>query len=424
MIKTEPVRGMKDYVGNEAKEIVYLENSFREVMESANYTEVISPVIEDFSLFAIKGGEELRKTMYTFKDKADRELSLRPEITPAVARIYLQRLQSLPKPVKLYYVGTVYRYDEPQYGRYREFRQAGVEVLGAEGSSADILVINDLYNFYDKIGMSKIISINLNNIRLIRRILESMEVSEEAQEHILHLIDKGFLDDVSREINKNAIKYKENADIILDIIKSGEISEYKLEEMMKTYAQFSEDFSYLKSVYSNCKSLGIPVKLNMSLVRGLAYYTGIIFEVNSPGVDFSIAGGGRYDKLIEIYGGPRTPAVGFAIGIERTILAGRNYIKIPKKPKIIIFNINNKSFEFSIKIASILRKENYIVDIDTKGLTLTKAIPFYIEQGFNFMIIIGEREMQENKVTLRDLSNKSQSEIDMSKLIEVLKQML
>ncbi|BBG24454.1 histidine--tRNA ligase [Sulfuracidifex tepidarius] len=424
MIKTEPVRGMKDYVGNEAKEIVYLENFFREVMESANYTEVISPVIEDFSLFSIKGGEELRKTMYTFKDKADRELTLRPEITPAIARVYLDRLQSLPKPVKLYYIGTVYRYDEPQYGRYREFRQAGVEVLGAEGSYADILVINDLYNFYDKIGMNKIISINLNNIRLIRRILESMEVPEEAQEHILHLIDKGFLDDALKEINKSASKYKENADIIFDILSAGEISESKLEEMVKTYHQFSDDFSYLSSIYSNCKSLGIPVKLNMGLVRGLAYYTGIIFEVKSPDVTFSIAGGGRYDKLIELYGGSKTPAVGFAVGIERTILAGRNYIKIPEKPKIIIFNINNKSFEFSIKIASLLRKENYIVDIDIKGLTLTKAIPFYIEQGFNFMIIIGEKELQENKVTIRDLAKKTQSTIDVTRLIEVLKQML
>ncbi len=140
----------------------------------------------------MKGGEELRRTMYTFKDKAERELSLRPEITPSIARVFLDKLQPLPRPIKLYYIGTVYRYDEPQNGRYREFRQAGVEVLGAEGPLVDTLVINDLYTFFNKIGMGNIITIKLNNISIIRRILEDMGINEGEQEHILHLIDKGL----------------------------------------------------------------------------------------------------------------------------------------------------------------------------------------------------------------------------------------
>ncbi len=424
MIKTEPVRGMKDYVGNEAKEITYLMDSFRQMMELSNYIEIISPIIEDFSLFAVKGGEELRRTMYTFMDKAGRELSLRPEVTPAIARIYLDRLQSLPKPIKAYYIGPVYRYDEPQFGRYREFRQAGVEVLGAEGLLYDIMVINDLFSFYEKIEMNKIIYFKINNIGIIRNILGSMGISEDTQEHILHLIDKGLFDDAIKEIKKNTSTNKENSDYIFEIIKNGEISEDKLQEIAKDYSKFSEHFSYLSDVYSTLKSLGVPVKIDMGLVRGLAYYTGIIFEVRALDTPFSIAGGGRYDNLIELYGGPKTPAVGFAVGIERTLLAGKNFIKVPEKPKIVIINMGKQTFSYSIKVASSLKNENYVVDIDVMGGKLSKLIPFYIGQGFRVMIIIGEKELQENKVTVKDLNRKTQISVEVDKLMEVLKQIL
>ncbi|MCY0850125.1 histidine--tRNA ligase [Sulfuracidifex metallicus] len=424
MIRTEPVRGMKDYVGIEAKEIRFLEDVFRKTVELSNYIEVISPIIEEFSLFAMKGGEELRRTMYTFKDKAERELSLRPEITPSIARVFLDKLQPLPRPIKLYYIGTVYRYDEPQNGRYREFRQAGVEVLGAEGPLVDTLVINDLYTFFNKIGMGNIITIKLNNISIIRRILEDMAINEGEQEHILHLIDKGLFDDAVQEIDRLATSDKKNMETMFEIIKAGTISEVKLKDYISYYKNLSQQFIYLKQVYEMSKNLGIPVKLDMSLVRGLAYYTGIIFEVKTENVQFSIAGGGRYDRLIEIYGGPHTPAVGFAVGIERTLIAGKGYIKISQLPKIIIFNLTSSCLMFSISIAGKLRENGYIAEIDTKGGSLGKAIPSYISQGFRIMIIIGEKEVREGNVTVKDLDKKTQVTVAIDKLLDLLKQML
>ncbi|MCY0849644.1 ATP phosphoribosyltransferase regulatory subunit, partial [Sulfuracidifex metallicus] len=152
MVSYEPMRGMEDYFDADSKIIRWIESNFRETVEKAGYKEAMTPIVEDFELFSLKGGEELRNTMYVFKDKGEREVALRPEITPSIVRLYLNSLQHYPKPLRIFYIGRVYRYDEPQQGRYREFRQAGVELLGSDSILADIEVLHLLENFYRKIN--------------------------------------------------------------------------------------------------------------------------------------------------------------------------------------------------------------------------------------------------------------------------------
>ncbi|MEM3680701.1 MAG: ATP phosphoribosyltransferase regulatory subunit, partial [Metallosphaera sp.] len=191
MVSYEPLRGMQDYYADEAQKIRKVETIFREVVEKAGYSEAITPVVEEFELFSVKGGEELRKTMYVFKDKGDREVALRPEITPSIVRLYLNSLQHFPKPLRIFYVGRVYRYDEPQLGRYREFRQAGVEVLGTESILAELEMFHLLNDFYRKIGLKDNVEFKINNIGIYRKIFDYIKIDDNLQEHVLHLLDKG-----------------------------------------------------------------------------------------------------------------------------------------------------------------------------------------------------------------------------------------
>ncbi|TRM73680.1 histidine--tRNA ligase, partial [Sulfolobus sp. B5] len=308
MPKFETVRGMKDYIDSEARKIRYIETIFRNLVEKYGYSEIISPVLEDFKLFALKGGEELRETMYVFKDKAGREVALRPEFTPSVARAYVESLQSMPKPVRVYYFGTVYRYDEPQYGRYREFRQAGVELIGDNSILSDIEIIDLLYNFYDKINISQNINMKLNNIAIFRRLMSYYGLEDNIQEHLLHLIDKGKKDEAI-DLLTHYIKEGDNTinliNNLLNIkgIDSNELRDV-IEGLRRDFREFKiieEDVKYLQRIADLLSALNFNFKIDLGFVRGLAYYTGIIFEVTHPSVTFSIAGGGRYDKLIEAY---------------------------------------------------------------------------------------------------------------------------
>ena len=425
MISYEPVRGMKDYYGDELYKMKAVENAFLKIVRLADYKEVETPIVEDFKLFALKGGEELRNTMYVFKDKADREIALRPEFTPSIVRFYLNSLQHLPKPLRLYYLGTVYRYDEPQFGRYREFRQAGIELLGSSSILADLEVLQIIIQVYRELNLLDKIQIKLNNIGIIRKILSKMGVNEEKQEHILHLIDKNRIDDALSELPKS--EYIDLLTLILSInhltendfikIKEEIDEKYKLENL-------TQEIEKILTIESMIKSLGANSYINLGFVRGLAYYTGLIFEVVHPSVTFSIAGGGRYDNLVELYGGNPTPAVGFAIGIERTALVLDNLQKNEIYPKIGVIILSEEGIRYGMKIVDKLRSNNYVTVLNLKCTPVSKLIPLYAEEGFSHLIFIGKKELEEKSLTIKNLRTKDQVIVKEENLIDYLKQII
>jgi len=429
MISYEPVRGMKDYYGDELYRIKRVEDAFLKIVKLADYKQVETPVVEDFKLFALKGGEELRNTMYVFKDKANREIALRPEFTPSIVRFYLNSLQHMPKPVRLYYIGTVYRYDEPQFGRYREFRQAGIELLGSSSVLADIEVLQILIQIYRELNLLDRIQIKLNNISIIRKILSKMGIDEEKQEHILHLIDKNKINEALSELPKS--EYTELLTLMLNVtfltdkdyvkIKEEIEEKYKLENL----SQEIEKTIMIKNIITN---LGANSFINLGFVRGLAYYTGLIFEVIHPSVQFSIAGGGRYDNLVELYGGNHTPAVGFAIGVERTALVLDNLQKNEIYPKIGVIILSEAPSEdwikYGVKVVDELRKNNFVAVLNLRCTSVSKLIPLYAEQGFSHLIFIGKKELEEKSLTIKNLKTKEQVTIKEENLIDYLKQII
>jgi len=360
--------------------------------------------------------------MYVFKDKAEREVALRPEITPSIVRLYLNSMQHLPKPIRLYYIGRVYRYDEPQLGRFREFRQAGIEMLGSNSLLSDIEIIKILYDFYDKLGLSNSIVLKINNIGLYRSIFRKFNIEENVQEHLLHLIDKGKKDEGMQILTKYISQSN-----VLNLINTLLYSNLKMDEIESEIQKLGikcldEEFNRFKKTITILNNLNIRYVIDLSFVRGLAYYTGLIFEITHPKVTFSIAGGGRYDNLVEIYGGIYTPAIGFAIGIERTSVLVKN--ESYKSPQVVVIALDDSVIDYALSILDTLRASDIIAIFNVKEQSLGKLLSSYYEQNVRYAIIVGNNEKISRKIVLKDLSSRSQEIVSLEELITHLRQIL
>ncbi|MEM1625748.1 MAG: histidine--tRNA ligase [Sulfolobaceae archaeon] len=419
---------MRDLFGDELAKIRYLESKFRNVVERAGYSEIVTPIVEDVKLFTLKGGEEIRRTIYVFKDKAEREIALRPEFTPSVARVYLNYFQHYPKPIRFYYIGTVYRYDEPQFGRYREFRQAGVELLGSESILADIEMLQLLIEFFSEINLYNKIKIKINNIAIFKEILNRNKVNEEDQEHFLHLVDKNKVNEAleylkSKNINEIDLEIIQNMLINkLEYKNYNKLVEYIREKKRDNLLPHIERLFNIVNIMNNLGYSDI-IEVDIGFVRGLAYYTGIIFEVTHPEVSFSIAGGGRYDELIKLYSGNENlPAIGFAIGLERTsMLIKDSYKQNTASVKIgmIIINENEKIVSYALNVLSLLRKQNLSVILNLKDSNISKLISFYANLNFDYLIIIGNKEFENKTVIIKNLKTRQQIELPFDKISEI-----
>ncbi len=425
-ISYEPLRGMRDYYGEEASKLAYLIREFSRLASLAGYQEIMVPVLEEFRLFALKGGEELRESMYVFQDKGGRTVAMRPEFTPGVVRAYLNSMQGHPKPVRLYYAGTVYRYDEPQMGRLREFRQAGVENIGINNIYIDLEIIDLLFSFYKNIGLSENIKLKIGNIGILRTILYKYNIHEDRQETILHLIDKGEVQK-ALSIMETEVKNSDVIDFITTLLRVDEANAEDLRSLIDTansigLNQVSNEISYLERIARYTKELELPCVVSPSFVRGLAYYTGIIFEVVHRDFKLSLAGGGRYDNLIEAYGGRPTPAIGFAVGVERTALVSK--IQNERDRKAVIFLVDEDLVKEGIQVASELRRAGITCVLNTKEAPLSKLIPQYASQGYNVALILGKKEKSEGKVTVKWLVSRTQETVERERVVDYLSKII
>ncbi|MCD6301678.1 MAG: ATP phosphoribosyltransferase regulatory subunit, partial [Staphylothermus sp.] len=266
----QPPRGMRDLVEKEAELHEYLKRKFQEVALLHGFKPIITPTVEFFKLFEEKSGEEIKKSMYVFKDKANRTLALRPEVTASVVRAYLRHLQSSPKPLYLYYVAQCFRYEEPQRGRYREFWQGGLEIFGDKSINADIATATTASRYLEELGINHYYIVG--NVALYRRIMDSFNIPQEIQDHVLHLIDKEQIDKALNEL-------KGINDIASEII--GELLNTPLEELeefINKYKNILEKHSNqllleiekTKEFIDTLNNLGYEAVYKPTLVRGLA----------------------------------------------------------------------------------------------------------------------------------------------------------
>ncbi len=425
-IALDPLRGFRDIVFDEAEEISHLIQLFKEVVREHGYREVIPPTLERFELFALKSGEEIRRSMYVFKDKAGREVALRPEVTASIARIYLRLLRPLPKPLRLYYVANCFRYEEPQRARYREFIQAGVELIGDSTILSDLEVITLLLEYYARLGILKDIKLILGNTRIYRKLFNIFKIPEEVQDMILHQMDKKNYDEALKIATQHG--GTKLAGILEELWNSTpqEVIKKVPEELSTVLDAINELLrvsEVVKQVYD------VDLETDLSFARGLAYYTGIIFEVKIPGFPVSIAGGGRYDTLIELYGGEPTPGTGFAIGIDRTQAAlkhlGRSIPSYSKRSRIAIILLNKdvQAITTALQVKRILTSQKIAVEMIWKG-KLGKILPRLGREGVKHAIIIGEREAKTNTIIIRNLEKHEQQRLSLNDLQSVLEQLI
>ncbi|BES82115.1 histidine--tRNA ligase [Pyrodictium abyssi] len=421
-IVLEPLRGFRDILPPDSHALSRLAELFSRLAEAYGYMEVKPPTLERFQLFAVKSGEEIRRSMYVFKDKAGREVALRPEATASIARIYLKHLRGRPKPIRLYYVVNCFRYEEPQKARYREFWQAGIELLGEPSIIGDFEVIKILAKFYEQIDMLDNIVLKIGTTKLYRYLFAKYGIGEETQDHILHLMDKDMYNEAIEVLVEAG--HPSLAGLLEELWTKARNS---IDDAKKIVSQVDDEAVQILEEFGKLVVMlreyndRLKLEVDLAFARGLAYYTGTIFEVKVPGFPVSIAGGGRYDNLIELYGGEKVPGTGFAIGLDRTLAAMRELEIRPRhvyeaKTQVAVLVLNEALTAYAARVQDILAAKRGVSAVLYTGSKLQKMLPKLAKQGYRYAVIIGEREAREGKLVLRDLEKREQRTIPIDEL--------
>ena len=405
-------RGTKDIFGEDAVKYTYISKTAQEIFESYGYTFIKTPIFEETDLFKRgigEGTDVVEKEMYTFKDRGDRSLTLRPENTASVVRSYLENaIYGKEDITKYYYNGSMFRYERPQAGRQREFNQIGVEVLGESSPILDAEVIAMSYSLLEKLGITDL-EVHINSVgtnasrtkyrEMLLNFLEPMK--EELCEDCRMRMEKNPLRVLDCKVDK-CKELTKDAPSIIDSLNEEERAHY---ETVKKYLDI----------------FGVKYVEDSRLVRGLDYYSSTVYEIvtNKLGAQGTVLGGGRYDNLLKQLGDKDIPAVGFAAGVERMMMLLEDYPK--NNPDVYVAWLGENTQEFGLKIAKILRDNGIktFVDFNSKGMKshMKKADKLAVK----YCIIVGEDEMNKDVVVLKDFSARTQEEMSLQKAIEIIK---
>jgi histidyl-tRNA synthetase len=411
---------MRDLLGEDAQAFTGIISKARETALLYGYREVITPVVESFELLSAKAGDEIRQRMFIFKDLGDRNVALRPEFTASIARLATTALKNEPKPLRLFSAGNVYRYDEPQRGRYREFWQSNFELMGSSRPEADAEIVLLTNSFMKSLGLRGC-AFKIGHMGVLRGILSQENVDEKTQNTIFQRMDKKEYEEAFK------LAPTERCRRVLEELlqlKSGDC--FETVEKIKSYVAgyekakaAAENLSdILKLLFeSGCSGLIVEP----AFARGLEYYTGMIFEVYIPELDIALGGGGRYDRLIELFGGEPTPAVGCAHGIDRIALAlqtQKTVVGGERGKRVLVLAVNDALKVEALKIAESLRQSGVIVELEVMGRKMAKALEDADKRNVDYTVIVGERELKEDAVMLRNLAKREQNTVPVKELAE------
>ena len=407
------VRGTKDIIGEEAKKYIYISNVAQKMFENYGYNFVKTPIFEETELFKRGIGEAtdvVEKEMYTFKDRGDRSITLRPENTASLVRCYLENAIYAKEEIsRFYYNGSMFRYERPQAGRQREFNQIGLEVFGEKSPKVDAEVIAIGYKFLEKLGITdlevKINSVGSKESRTIYR--------EKLIEHFSKHLDD-MCDDCKDRINRNPLR-------LLDCKVDGNKDFYKSAPSIIDFL-FEDERKHYEDVKKYLDIFGIKYTEDPTLVRGLDYYSSTVFEIvtNKLGSQGTVLGGGRYDNLLKELGDKDIPAVGFATGVERIMmLLEENYPK--NTPDVYIAWLGENTSETALKIAESLRDNDIKVYIDYSEKGMKSHMKKADKLETRYCVILGEDELNKGIVLLKDFSTREQKEIKIEEIINYIK---
>ncbi len=409
----QAIKGVKDILPGEVEVWQYIENKARSVFETYGFSEIRAPIFEYTELFSRSIGETtdiVEKEMYTFEDTTGKKITLRPEGTAPVVRAYIEhQLYNKAHITKLYYFGPMFRHERPQAGRYRQFYQIGAEVFGIDSPILDAEVLSMLSKIMGALDI-KGLDLQINSLGCKDCRPKYKEALKQFLKDKLPLL----CENCQRRMDRNPLRVLDckgktckdavkDAPVILDYLCDGCKMHFdKVKETLKT--------------------LNVSYTLNPRLVRGLDYYTKTTFELVSTnlGAQNAVAAGGRYDGLVEELGGPKTPGIGFAIGIERLAsLMQKDNLKT-NKPDVFIATLGDKAEDISVSLIDSLREKGIKAETDYEDASLKSQMRKADKLGARFVLIIGEDEIKKGSALLRDMEKKTQEDININNMLDIL----
>lgn len=408
MMNLQTPRGTKDLLPEEMKIREQVFGKLKNVVESYGFQPIETPALESFELLAKKSGEQIKEEIYYFKDKGDREIALRFDGTVPVARVVASNI-AMPKPIKFYYISRFWRYDEPQAGRLREFWQLGIELIGSKSPLADAEAIAcavdcmkavGLGNFEVRLNSKKIVEgfARLNGIKDLPAFFRLLDKKEKISE-------TAFFSELENKLGMDRPTFEQLAN-------PESFSEPKILEGLS-------EIKELSSILLNDYEIG-TVKMDPLLVRGIDYYDGLVFEVKAGDYKLTIAGGGRYDSLIGLYGPEKLPATGWAMGLERLmeVMKKAGTLPVPGVAvDVLVVPIDKMSLEKdAVKIAQSLRTSGLSCDLELMERGLGKSLEYASKAGVKFVIIVGKNEIAEGKIVLKDMTAKTEDKVKIAEL--------
>lgn len=414
-------RGTKDITPKDVYKWHYVEKKFREICALYGYEEIRTPIFEHTEVFARSVGDTtdvVQKEMYSFTDRGDRQLSLKPEGTAGVIRSFIEnKMYADTQPTKLYYITPCFRYERPQAGRQRQFHQFGIEVLGSDGPSVDAEVISLAVQFFNEMGL-KNLSVNINSVGCPK-------CREEYNRKLKEYLDKKV--DVLCE---TCLERKDKNPMRVIDCKNPHCKE-NLQDIPFMIDHLCEDCKdHFDKLQTYLKEMDINYVVDKTIVRGLDYYKKTAFEIisNDIGSQSTVCGGGRYDGLVEMLGGPKgISGIGFALGAERLLLTLENNnieIENPKSTDIYIATIGDAAKTKSFKLIKDLRSNHISADNDHLDKSLKAQFKYSDKLNAKYTVVIGDDELANDTATLKNMKTSEQTTIKLSELVDELKKRL
>ncbi|MGE8078394.1 histidine--tRNA ligase [Peribacillus loiseleuriae] len=415
-------RGTQDLLPGTTEIWQYIEKTARDLCSRYQYKEIRTPIFEHTELFLRGVGDTtdiVQKEMYTFKDRGDRDLTLRPEGTAAVVRSYIEnKMFGLPnQPVKLYYIGPMFRYERPQAGRFRQFVQFGIEALGSKDPAIDAEVLALAMGLYKELGLKK-----------LKLVINSLGDKESRTAHRNALVDHfkprigEFCSDCQNRLEKNPLR-------ILDCKKDRD------HELMKTAPSIleylnEESRTYFEKVQKHLTDIEIDFVVDPTLVRGLDYYNHTAFEIMSEAEGFgaitTLCGGGRYNGLAEEIGGPETPGIGFALSIERLIAALQaENVELPIEQGIdcYLVSMGDAAKDYTVKLAYDLRNAGFTVEKDYSDRKVKAQFKSADRLEAKFVAVLGDDELENGKINVKNMATGEQVEYELASFVAEFKKL-
>ena len=417
---TQGVRGTRDFYPEDMRLRNWLFDNFADAALLHGFDEYDAPVLEHEELYTRKQGEEITQQLYNFEDKGDRKVALRPEMTPSLARMVMARAGGLSMPIKWFSIPQCWRYERTQRGRGREHYQWNVDIWGTNEISADAELISILVTFFEGVGLTaKDLVIKISSRKVLEEVLGSLEISEEIFSKTCIIVDK--MDKLPADIIEEQLtELGHNSDAISKI--QSILGIKNMDELANSLGKESSAVSELNSLFDSIDSYGILewVEFDASVVRGLAYYTGAVFEAHDREGKFrAICGGGRYDKLLSTLGGKDLPATGFGFGdmVIMELLAEKNLIpELISGIEDIVIPLNPELRSASVMVAAALRDTGRTVDLVLEDKKLKWAFKHAERIGADRLVMVMPEEWKSGKVRIKDLESGEETDVSIEEL--------